>query len=133
MHDLDLVIRLVPDSIRSCFRALGSLGYSPSVPVTAEGIADAAQRARWIAEKGMVVLNFQSDQHSETPLNIFVTEPFDFEAEHFAAVVVEIGQGVPVRILRLEALLRLKKQAGRPQDLADIAELRAIHGGSRNG
>ena len=34
-----------------------------------------------------------------------------------------------MRIVRLEMLLRLKQQAGRPQDLADIAELRLLHGG----
>jgi hypothetical protein len=40
---------------------------------------------------------------------------------------------VPVRIVRLESLLRLKRQAGRPQDLADIAELRLLHGEGTDG
>jgi len=30
--------------------------------------------------------------------------------------------------VRLETLLRMKQAVGRPQDLADIAELRLIHG-----
>lgn len=41
--------------------------------------------------------------------------------------------GVPVRIVRLDCLLRLKRAAGRPQDLADIAELRMLHGEGPNG
>ena len=44
-----------------------------------------------------------------------------------AAQVEQLAPGVPVRILRLETLVRLKQEAGRPQDLADIAELRLIH------
>jgi len=126
--DLDLVIRLEPVVIRSAFAALAALGYQPRVPISAEGFADQRQRAQWIEEKGMTVLNFHSDQHAETPVDLFVAEPFDFAAEHDAAMVEEIAPGVPLRIMRLETLLRLKRPAARPQDLADLAELRLIHG-----
>jgi hypothetical protein len=126
--DVDLVVRLDPESVRGAFRALDGLGYRPLVPVTAEAFADPAQRARWIAEKGMTVLNFSSDQHPETRVDVFASEPFDFAEEYRRAVVEEIGPGVPLRIVRLAALLRMKAAAARPQDLADIAELRLLHG-----
>ncbi|MDZ4755733.1 MAG: hypothetical protein SGJ11_14705 [Phycisphaerae bacterium] len=129
-QDLDLVIRLQPDSIRAAFGALASLGYQPIVPVTADGFADTEQRERWVADKGMTVLNFHSDRHSQTSVDLFASEPFDFQSEYAAALVEELAPGVPVRIVRLATLLRLKQQAGRPQDLADIAELRLIHGDS---
>ena len=125
--DVDLVIRLQPDPIRNAFRALGSLGYRPRVPVTADGFSDPEQRARWIAEKGMAVLNFHSDHHRETPVDVFVTEPFDFDSEYRQALLEEVAPGAPVRILRLAALVKLKREAGRPQDLADIAELSLLH------
>lgn len=126
--DVDLVMRLEPAAIREAFRALGALGYQPRVPVTADGFADPEQRARWITEKGMTVLSFHSDRHRETPVDLFVAEPFDFEEEYRRALVEDVAPGVPVRILRLRTLLRLKREAGRPQDLADIAELRLLHG-----
>ena len=62
-------------------------------------------------------------------LDLFAAEPFDFESEHAAAMVLEIAPGVPVRVVRLEALLEMKRAADRPQDRADIAELSAIRGG----
>lgn len=130
--DVDLVVRLLPEAIRSVFHALEKLGYRPRVPVTAEGFGDPAQRTRWISEKGMTVLNFHSDQHRETPVDIFVTEPFDFEEEYERALIEEVAPGLPVRILRLEALLKLKREAGRPQDLADVAELVLLHGSSED-
>ena len=74
------------------------------------------------------MLNFHSDLHRETPVDIFVIEPFDFSEEYAAALVEEVAPGVPLRILRLASLLRLKEAAGRPQDLADVAELRLLHG-----
>jgi len=127
--DVDLVVPLRPDIIHGAFGALASLGYRPRVPVTAEGFGDPVQRARWISEKGMTVLNFHSDTHRETPVDVFVTEPFDFDEEYREALVEELAPDVPVRILRLAALVKLKREAGRPQDLADIDELGLLHGG----
>lgn len=75
----------------------------------------------------MQVLNFHSDRHRETPVDIFVTEPFDFEQEYGRALVEEVADDLTVRIVSLESLIRMKATAGRPQDLADIAELRSIH------
>jgi hypothetical protein len=127
-QDLDLVIRLRPDFIRSAFRALASLGYRPIVPVTADGFADAAQRTRWMQEKGMSVPSFHSDSYRQTPVDVFAAEPFDFQAEYDAALVDEVGPGLPMGIVRLETLLRLKQLAGRPQNLADMDGLRRLHG-----
>lgn len=127
-EDIDLVVRLLPDTIRSAFGALHALGYRPRVPVTAAGFSDPQQRSRWIAEKGMMVLTFHSDTHHETPVDVFVTEPFDFEEEYQHALVEDIAPGVPMHIVRLATLLRLKRESGRPQDIADIAELELLHG-----
>ena len=126
--DVDLVIRLEPTSIERTFRALSSLGYLPRVPISAVQFSDPAQRARWIAEKGMKVLNFHSDRHRETPVDLFIIEPFDFETEYRESLIHESAPGVPARIVRLPALLAMKRAAGRGQDLADIDELNLLHG-----
>lgn len=127
-QDLDLVVKLSPEHVQGLFTALLGLGYQPRVPVTAEGFGDPEQRARWIAEKGMMVLNFHSERHRDTPVDVFVAEPFDFDREYRRALVVEVAAGVPLRVLALPALAKLKRAAGRPQDLADLAELRLLHG-----
>jgi hypothetical protein len=88
------------------------------------------QRQQWIDEEGMRELNFQGDRHRETPVDLFVAEPFDFEEEYRLALVQEIAPGRSVHIVRLETLLRLKDEAGPPQDLADAAELRHRHDAS---
>jgi hypothetical protein len=127
-QDIDLVVRLEPDTIQAAFMALASQGYRPIVPVTASQFADPQQRARWISEKGMKVLSFFSDQHRNTPVDVFVSEPFDFAVEYAAARLHQLAPGVEIRIVNLAALVRLKHAAGRPQDLVDIAKLRLLHG-----
>ena len=78
------------------------------------------------------MLAFHSDLHRETPIDLFVNEPFDFDEEYGEDLQEEIAPGIPVRILRLSTLLRLKQDAGRPQDLADIEELRRLHDEARD-
>lgn len=130
--DVDLVVQLSAAALGGAFRALATLGYQPRVPVSAADLSNADVRRHWIAEKGMRVLNFHSDHHRETPVDVFVTEPFDFEEEHRRALLQEIAPGAPVRIVRLQTLLRMKQEAGRMQDLADIAELRLANPGGAN-
>jgi len=121
--DVDLVIQLVPDNIQRAFAALAGVGYRPTVPIAAAQFADAAQRERWIAEKGMQVLAFWSDAHRETPVDVFVREPFAFEDEYQHALVKPLGT-IPVRVVSIRALIAMKEAAGRPQDRIDIDQLR---------
>ncbi len=126
--DVDIVIRLEPVAILRAFEALAAIGYRPKVPITAEQFAQTEQRQRFLEEKGMEVLNFWSDTHRETPLDVFVTEPFDFAHEYDAAAEREVAAGLSVRVVSLATLLEMKRAAGRPKDLADIDELSLLHG-----
>jgi hypothetical protein len=127
--DVDVVIRLTPDSIRNAFRALAAIGYHPAVPITAEQFGDADLRNSLRQAKDMAVLKFWSDTHRETPLDVFVTEPFPFDEEYSGAYIQESAPGLPVRIVCFDTLIRMKQAAARPQDLADISELRFIRNG----
>jgi hypothetical protein len=46
----------------------------------------------------------------------------------FRAVRVPFAPGVDVPVLRLEALLKMKQLAARPQDAADVDALKRING-----
>lgn len=124
--DVDLVIRLSPQDILAAFSALAAMGYQPKVPITAEQFSDPTLRESWIRDKGMVVLNFWSDQHRETPVDIFIREPFDFDAEYRRAWRSEQPGDLSAPFLAIPALIALKQGAGRPQDLIDIEKLRQI-------
>lgn len=121
--DMDLVIQLEPENIRKAFAVLGSLGYRPVIPVTAEAFADRIMRQKWVQEKGMRVLEFYSDAHKETCVDVFAEEPFAFDDEYSRALVKGFGE-VDVRFVSLESLLKMKKAAGRTKDMADIDDLR---------
>jgi hypothetical protein len=130
--DVDLVIQLKPDNVSRAITALESLGFRPTVPVPAQQFADAAIRQSWIRDKNMVVFQLYSEQHPQTPIDLFIAEPFDFDAEYDQALLGEILPGLPARFVRLETLLRMKEEAGRAKDLEDIRELSLLNGESPN-
>ncbi len=125
-HDVDLVIQLEPDNIGATFAALAGIGYRPSVPVTAAQFADEGLRAKWIREKGMQVLNFHSDRYRPMTVDVFVSEPFDFDGEYAGAMHGELAPGLTVRFVSIATLIAMKQLANRPRDLDDIEHLRII-------
>jgi predicted nucleotidyltransferase len=127
-YDVDLVLSMDPENIALAFSVLGEAGYTPVVPVTAEEFADRESRECWRREKGMVVLPMTSDRHPDAPLDLFVTEPFSFSEEHASALWQELAPGLRIPVIRLETLLTMKRDSGRPKDLADLDELYLLYG-----
>ena len=129
-RDVDLVIQLTTPNILAAFAALDGIGYRPLVPLRAEDFADANMRGGWIRDKGMTVLNFWSDRHPQTPIDVFVTEPFAFDEEYERALVKPLDS-IDVRFVTVPTLIRMKEVAGRPQDRIDIDYLRKLSDADR--
>lgn len=123
-NDVDLVVQLVPDNIIKAFEALASIGYKPLVPIVASQFADAKIRNGWIRDKNMTVLQFWSDEHRETPIDIFVAEPFPFEEEYARSLSKPLQGTVDVRFVSIATLIAMKTAVGRQQDLIDVEHLK---------
>lgn len=125
-NDVDLVIRLTETGILAAFKAVEKIGYKPIAPVTAEEFADPANRKRWAKSKKMTVLQMWSDKHRETPVDIFVTEPFDFDTEYKTALIGHLSPKITVKFVSIKTLIKLKAKADRAEDRIDIKNLKAI-------
>jgi hypothetical protein len=125
--DLDLVVSLEAGNARRAVAALASLGFTPRAPVPAEQFADAAVRQGWIEEKGLTVFTLWSERQPGLEVDLFVSEPFDFEAAWSRRVTVQLDS-TRATVAGLDDLLALKRSAGRPQDLADVAALELLRG-----
>src|SRR6266478_2483923 len=125
-QDVDLVIGLAPNNIVRGLRALSEIGYRMPIPITPEQFADATNRETWQKEKNMTVLRLWSDLHRRTPVDVFVYEPFDFAEEYPSAKWEQIATDLTAPFIRCETLIKMKRLAARPQDLADVAELEEI-------
>lgn len=124
--DIDLVIALDQENIIQAFKVLAEIGYTTQVPVTANQFADQKLRQQWISEKGMQVLNFWSETHKETALDIFVSEPFEFDEEYNHCMEGELLPGLTTRFVSIPTLIKMKEVANRARDIDDIQHLRWI-------
>lgn len=125
--DLDLVLDLSPASALAAVQALQRVGLRPRLPVAAEQFADPEVRRVWVEQRNLLVFSFFDPSDSLREVDLFASEPLPFEQLYEQADVVSLA-GAPVRVASKEHLLTMKRAAGRPQDLGDIAALEAMQG-----
>lgn len=66
--------------------------------------------------------------HPHMPINlvdVFVEEPVDYSQIKSEAVRIMSGS-IPIPVVSVKNLIKLKEISGRPQDIADIAALKEI-------
>ena len=120
--DLDLVLDLRPDVAERAIDTLVALGFETRLPVDPRQFADAAIRADWVDNRNMQVFSLHDPQDPLREIDLFVKDPIPFEALVDASQSVAVG-GVFVRIASREHMIAMKRAAGRPRDLEDIAML----------
>ena len=125
--DVHIVLHPERENILRAMNALEAIGYQPLVPVEATDFADEAVRRSWIEEKNMRVFQMRNHNRDATAIDVFVEEPFSFQEEYANALWSEIS-GIRVPFVSYDALMRLKREAGRPHDLVDIDQLELMFG-----
>ena len=123
--DLDLVVDLDRGQARGAVEALIGLGLVPRAPVDPLSFADPEARSSWIRERGMQVLTMQDPDDPTLVVDLFVNPPADFEQLWERAQDVDLDT-TAVKVVSLDDLLAMKRQAGRPKDLLDVSELERI-------
>lgn len=124
--DLDLVVDFEERNLTAALRALEGLGYRPRIPVPLEAFADATQRETWAREKHLVVFALFHPNPGHPLVDLFAAPPFDVPLELRRSVSFRVGGGAWLPVVALDALIAMKERVGRPQDLADVAALRAL-------
>jgi hypothetical protein len=123
--DIDLVVDLEPSAARLAIRTLTRMGLRPRVPVEAEAFADPSQRNHWIEDRGMTVFNLYDPNDPLRSVDLFVEAPIPFDQLWSRSELIGLPGG-DVRVASLEDLITMKKEAGRPVDIADIEALEAL-------
>jgi predicted nucleotidyltransferase len=123
--DLDLVLDLDEENVLRAMNALESAGFVPRAPVKLSDFATAEVRRRWIDEKNLQVFSLWSSDRPGFEVDLFVEEPFDFN-EAWSSAEAIVVQGAEVRIVSIDHLIAMKRTAGRPHDLEDIAALETL-------
>ena len=122
--DLDVVPSLSQPSWEAAVNLLWALGARPRIPEPLDRILDVEQVRRWQRDKGMLALNFRTPDGS-IEVDLLVSEGDRFDALRARAAQVRLGQRT-FFVASIDDLIDMKRRAGRPQDLLDIAQLEDI-------
>jgi hypothetical protein len=123
--DLDLVLDPTEDNVATALGVLQEQGLVPRLPVPAEHFADAETRERWRRERQLTVFALPDPQDPRREVDLFAAAPVPFEELWRCSRVVVVAD-VEIRVAGLDHLIAMKRETGRPQDLADIAVLERL-------
>lgn len=117
--DIDLVIVWSATNLKTAELALNQLGLVSSLPISAEDVF--AHREEYIKNRNLIAWNF----HNPNSLNEQVDLIINYDLSQKNTNVISAG-GFTLSILALDELIAMKKESGRPQDLADIEALKRV-------
>lgn len=120
--DLDLVLQLDPENLERALKAFSDLGFLPQAPVPLKSFADPQTREVWLREKNMTVFSLWHQNHPGFAVDLFVQEPFDFDAVYLRALRVPLP-GTQATVVSRADLVEMKRATGRIRDLEDIEAL----------
>ena len=124
-YDIDLMINLRPENILKLVTKLTQWGYRPKIPVDPKDLANEEKRNSWIQRKGMKAFNFYSEKLAIGEIDLVIDSPIPYQELKNREIMVEI-QKEQVPTVSIHDLIKLKLQAGRKQDLADVEHLRMV-------
>ena len=113
--DLDIVLRLEKAQYLSAEAALKAMGLQPRLPVTAAEVFEF--REEYIKNRNLVAWSFVNPRDPSQIVDIVLTRDL-------AKMRTKKIDGLPV--LAKADLVAMKKESGRPQDLADIEALESL-------
>lgn len=117
--DVDLVISLKAEHLKAAQLALESIGLSSRLPITAEEVFKF--RREYIEKRNLMAWSFVDFKDPTRIVDLLLIH----DVSKLKLVQKRVG-GVDVSLLSIPSLIKIKKQAGRPQDLEDVKALEKI-------
>jgi len=124
-YDVDVLLDLEDDNINKFVGLMKEWGFKPKVPVEIMEFANREKREYWIKNKHMKVFNLVNPEWAIREIDVIIDSPVDYAlgAQHVRTVVL---QGVPVPIVSIDDLIKMKEITERQQDAADIRYLKEL-------
>lgn len=123
--DMDIMVDLSEENMGRLVEVMEGLGYVPRLPVQGVALVSKQTRKEWIREKGATVFTFIDPKQPFKQVDIFLSNPLDFEQAYAQRQVITVGR-TPISMISLDDLIRMKEAVGRPRDLEDVQHLHRI-------
>lgn len=129
-YDIDILIDLEDDNIRTLMNLMKKWGFRPKVPVNVMDFADRSKRDEWITNKNMKAFNLVNAKWALSEIDIIIDAPVLYTEARKRARKISV-HGVSIPVISIDDLIRMKKAAGRELDKADIQYLKKVKNGKK--
>lgn len=117
--DIDLMVSLKPKHLAAAEAALQSIGLRSRIPVTAEEISQFRQE--YLKRRNLIAWRFVDPRDPTRMVDLLLLEDVSKQS-----TITKKISGVPVQILSIPSLIKMKKAVARPQDLEDVRALERL-------
>lgn len=125
--DLDLLILLNEKNIEKMDRVMKKLGYHPRLPVAIHELSNREKVRQWFKKKNLKAFTFMPPKNNPLEIDIIIEESLKFVTIVRGKSVKQIER-VRIPVVSIEQLLKMKRKAGRPNDIQDIKALLRLKG-----
>lgn len=120
--DLDLIVDLEKKNLEKIWETLLELGYMPRIPVKKEEF-NLENLKKWMKEKNLKAFSFY---HKKEPFKVVdLVLELNFEKLYKRKKIFKIDH-LKLPVVSLDDLIKLKKKAGRKEDILDIEKLKEV-------
>ncbi len=123
--DLDLMVDPAPEESLKAVTALTDLGFRARLPVEPAAFADPEQRGEWARNRNLRAFSMFDPADPLREVDLLVEEPMPFGDLWTRSVEMRLAT-TSVRVVSRADLIEMKRRAGRPRDLEDVAALEVI-------
>ena len=123
--DVDILIDRSAENLTRLRAVIKSLGLKPRMPVTLDEFLDPVHWEAWGREKNLKALSLYNPQDPYEGLDILWNVGLDYETAGKDPKTLKIGH-LKIAMVSVKNLIKMKKRAGRQQDLADITALKKL-------
>ena len=131
-YDVDLLIALEANELRTAQELLLRMGLQKRIPVSLEDFADSTYRERMRDEKNLTAVTFTDPANPLREVDILVAPPIDV-AQVVARAIHMLFGGCSVFVVSIDDLIAMKRATGRTQDVEDVQNLERIRGKTHHG
>lgn len=124
-YDVDIVVSTDQPSLAACRSALRQLGLQSRLPIALESLSSNDERLRLEQERNLIAVTFTDADNPLREVDVIIGPSVDPDGIVARRVARSAGE-YTVWIASIEDLLRMKRRAGRSQDLADVAHLERL-------
>jgi len=120
--DVDLMLDMEKENVLKFVSVMEELGLKPKVPVNPKDLANPKKVKEWQKEKNMKVFSFIHCENPYILIDIMTSNLLKFD-DSYKNRKIKKGWGINISVISKKDLIKLKRIAGRAQDLSDIEAL----------